>query len=48
MPRPRREEFVAAAVVLRPGLTVAPIEPREFLGEQLDELNVPRRIYILD
>lgn len=41
---PRLGEDVAAAVVLRPGVTVAPEELRAFLATQLAQFKIPRRI----
>jgi acyl-CoA synthetase (AMP-forming)/AMP-acid ligase II len=48
VPHPRLGEDVAAAVVLRPGALVSPLELREFLGTKLAAFKVPRRISILD
>jgi acyl-CoA synthetase (AMP-forming)/AMP-acid ligase II len=44
VPHPRLGEDVAAAVVLRPGATVAPEELRAFLATQLAWFKIPRRI----
>jgi thioesterase domain-containing protein/acyl carrier protein len=48
VPHPRLGEDVAAAVVLRPGMTVTPLELRGYLQEQLASFKVPRRISIRD
>ena len=48
VPHPRLGEDVAAAVVLRPGMTVRPVELRGYLQEQLASFKVPRRIVICD
>ena len=48
VPHPRLGEDVAAAVVLRPGMTATAIELREFLRERLASFKVPRRIVIRD
>ena len=45
---PRLGEDVAAAVVLRPGLTVTPVELRDFLSGQLAWFKIPRRILFQD
>ena len=46
VPHPRLGEDVAAAIVLRPGMTVKPVELRGYLREQLAAFKVPRRIVI--
>ncbi len=46
VPHPRLGEDVAAAVVLRSGMTATPIELRKYLLEQLAAFKVPRRIVI--
>jgi oxalate---CoA ligase len=48
VPHPRLGEDVAAAVVLRPGMTVTPVQLREFLQQRLGSFKVPRRIVIRD
>jgi acyl-CoA synthetase (AMP-forming)/AMP-acid ligase II/thioesterase domain-containing protein len=48
VPHPRLGEDVAAAIVLRPGMTVKPVELRGYLREQLAPFKVPRRIVIRD
>jgi acyl-CoA synthetase (AMP-forming)/AMP-acid ligase II len=48
VPHPRLGEDVAAAVVLRPGAKVTPIELREFLSQRLAVFKVPRRISVVD
>jgi acyl-CoA synthetase (AMP-forming)/AMP-acid ligase II/acyl carrier protein len=48
VPHPRLGEDVAAAVVLRSGAKVTPIELREFLSQRLATFKVPRRISIVD
>ena len=48
VPHPRLGEDVAAAVVLRPGMTATPVELRGYLQEQLASFKVPRRIVIRD
>ena len=48
VPHPRLGEDVAAAVVLRPGAKVTPIELREFISQRLAAFKVPRRISIVD
>jgi acyl-CoA synthetase (AMP-forming)/AMP-acid ligase II len=48
VPHPRLGEDIAAAVVLRPGATVTPVELRAFLAEQLAMFKIPRRITIVD
>ena len=45
---PRLGEDVGAAVVLRPGATVAAGEFRRFMGEQLSWNKVPRRVHIVE
>lgn len=46
VPHPRLGEDVGAAVVLRPGATVAADEFRRFMSEQLSWHKVPRRVHI--
>jgi acyl-CoA synthetase (AMP-forming)/AMP-acid ligase II len=48
VPHSRLGEDVAAAVVLRPGSKVTPVELREFLSERLATFKIPRRISIVD
>jgi acyl-CoA synthetase (AMP-forming)/AMP-acid ligase II/thioesterase domain-containing protein/acyl carrier protein len=48
VPHPRLGEDVAAAVVLRPGMTLRPVEIRGYLQEQLASFKVPRRIVLYD
>ena len=48
VPHPRLGEDVAAAVVLRPGMTTRPVELPEYLQERLAGFKVPRRIVIRD
>ena len=48
VPHPRLGEDVAAAVVLRPGITATPVELREYLYEQVASFKVPRRIVLCD
>jgi acyl-CoA synthetase (AMP-forming)/AMP-acid ligase II/thioesterase domain-containing protein len=48
MPHARLGEDVAAAVVLRPGMTATPLELRSYLTELLASFKVPRRIIIAD
>ena len=48
VPHPRLGEDVVAAIVLRPGMTVRPVELRRYLQEQLASFKVPRRIVIRD
>ncbi len=45
---PRLGEDVGAAVVLRPGATVAAAEFRRFLGEHLSWNKVPRRVHVIE
>jgi len=45
---PRLGEDVGAAVILRPGATVAAGEFRRFMGEQLSWNKVPRRVHIVE
>jgi oxalate---CoA ligase len=47
-PHPRLGEDVAAAVVLREGATVTPLELREFLLPSLAQFKIPRRIVFVD
>jgi acyl-CoA synthetase (AMP-forming)/AMP-acid ligase II len=46
VPHPRLGQEVAAAVVLRHGATITPIELRGYLQKQLASFKVPRRILI--
>ena len=46
LPHPRLGEDVGAAVVLRPGATVAADEFRQFMSAQLSWKKVPRRVHI--
>jgi acyl-CoA synthetase (AMP-forming)/AMP-acid ligase II/acyl carrier protein len=48
MPDPRLGEDVAAAVVLRPGMTPSERQLREFAAVRLADFKIPRRIMILD
>ena len=48
VPHPRLGEDVAAAIVLRPGVTAEPEEIRAYLQEQIAFFKVPRRIVIRD
>ena len=48
VPHPRLGEDVAAAVVLRPGMTARPIDLRGFLQGQLAPFKIPRRIVVRD
>jgi len=48
VPHPRLGEEVAAAVVLRRGMSVSPLDLRNHLSEQLASFKVPRRIAVLD
>lgn len=48
VPHPTLGEEVAAAVVLRPGLSVSAFELRECVAERLVYFKVPRRIVFLD
>jgi acyl-CoA synthetase (AMP-forming)/AMP-acid ligase II/thioesterase domain-containing protein len=48
VPHPRLGEDVAAAVVLRSGVTVTPVELRRYLQEEVASFKVPRRIVIRD
>lgn len=45
---PRLGEDVGAAVVLRPGASVAAAEFRRFMGEQLSWNKVPRRVHVIE
>jgi len=47
VPHPRLGEDIAAAVVLRPGQTVTPVELRRYLKPLLAPFKIPRRIHIL-
>jgi acyl-CoA synthetase (AMP-forming)/AMP-acid ligase II len=48
VPHPRLGEDIAAAVMLKPGAHVTPLELREFLHAELAQFKVPRRIAIVD
>lgn len=48
VPHARLGEDVAAAVVLRPGMTATSVELRRYLQDQLASFKVPRRIAIRD
>jgi acyl-CoA synthetase (AMP-forming)/AMP-acid ligase II len=48
VPHPRLGEDVAAAVVLRQGLTATPAELRNFLSGELAWFKIPRRILFRD
>jgi oxalate---CoA ligase len=48
LPHPRLGEDVAAAVVLKEGATVTPLELREFLLPTLAQFKIPRRIVFVD
>jgi 4-hydroxybenzoyl-CoA reductase gamma subunit len=48
VPHERLGEDVAAAVVLKRGVTASPAELRRYLGEHLAAFKVPRRIVIVD
>lgn len=48
MPHPKLGEDVAAAVVLREGMTAEESEIREFVGGHLADFKVPRKILVLD
>src|SRR5262249_47413972 len=48
VPHPRLGEDVAAAVVLRPGMTTTPLELRRYLQEEVALFKVPRRIVVRD
>jgi oxalate---CoA ligase len=48
IPHSRLGEDVAAAVVLRPGMTTTPVALRKFLQELVAPFKVPRRIVIRD
>ena len=48
VPHPRLGEDVAAAVVLKEGATVTPLELREFLLPTLAQFKIPRRIVFVD
>ncbi|NJM83212.1 MAG: AMP-binding protein [Tabrizicola sp.] len=48
VPHPKLGEEVAAAVVLRDGMTAAEADIRSFAAERLAAFKVPRRIVILD
>ena len=47
-PHPRLGEDVAAAVVLREGAMVTPLELREFLLPMLAQFKIPRRVVFVD
>jgi acyl-CoA synthetase (AMP-forming)/AMP-acid ligase II len=48
IPHPRLGEDIAAAVVLREGARVTPMDLREFLASQVALFKVPRRIVLID
>ncbi len=48
IPHSRLGEDVAAAVVVRPGMTVTPVELRMYLQDKLASYKIPRRISIQD
>ena len=48
VPHPRLGEDLAAAVVLRPGISATPVELRSYLQGQLAPFKIPRRIVIYD
>jgi acyl-CoA synthetase (AMP-forming)/AMP-acid ligase II/thioesterase domain-containing protein/acyl carrier protein len=48
VPHARLGEDVAAAVVLRSGMTATPVELRRYLQDQLASFKVPRRIVVRD
>jgi oxalate---CoA ligase len=48
VPHPRLGEDVAAAVVLREGVTATQLELREFLLKSLAQFKIPRRIVFVD
>ena len=48
VPHPRLGEDVAAAVVLRSGMTTTPMELRKYLQEQLASFKIPRQIIVQD
>jgi acyl-CoA synthetase (AMP-forming)/AMP-acid ligase II len=48
VPHPRLGEDIAAAVVLRLGMTATPVELRRYLQEKVALFKVPRRILIRD
>jgi acyl-CoA synthetase (AMP-forming)/AMP-acid ligase II/thioesterase domain-containing protein len=48
VPHPRLGEDVAAAVVLRPGMTATPVELRRYLQDHVASFKIPRRIAIRD
>ena len=48
MPHPMLGEDVAAAVVLKPGAAVSERELRQFAGERLADMKVPRKILFLE
>ena len=48
MPHPRLGEDIAAAVVLRAGAKVTPMDLREFLASRLALSKIPRRIVLVD
>ncbi|MBN8281425.1 MAG: AMP-binding protein, partial [Gammaproteobacteria bacterium] len=48
MPHPMLGEDVAAAIVLKPGLTATERELRDFVGGRLADMKVPRKILFLE
>ena len=48
VPHPRLGEDVAAAVVLRSGMTATAVELRKYLQDQLASFKIPRRIFFKD
>ena len=48
VPHPRLGEDIAAAVVLRPGMSATSVELRSFLHDRVAAFKVPRRIVIRD
>jgi acyl-CoA synthetase (AMP-forming)/AMP-acid ligase II/thioesterase domain-containing protein len=46
IPHPRLGQDIAAAVVLRPGMRVTPVELRRYLQDRVASFKVPRRIVI--
>ena len=48
VPHSRLGKDIAAAVVLRPGMTTTPVELRRYLIDQLAAFKVPGRIVIRD
>jgi len=48
VPHPRLGEDIAAAVVLRPGMTATSVELRRYIQDRVTSFKVPRRIVIRD